>query len=253
MPIANGQYLRWTVKQRQYGKPIFNSIDYKLVLGDGIPIDEINSDLRSHWGTWIRQQQVDDLGAEEYTLREYHRVTNEPPESEGGLETIKHHFAEEHTIIGAPDLGFLNDNPLPTFVAVSAAKIGSGLTTALTEAAGQTPNLPKDSKMTGGIRIAGISEDHTKNGQGNELATVLGGNWLGSWQAALTELIAPSFRWGATVNYTLQMQIRSDYGPGGVARVAGGAASIRFRPVSAISVNRRVGSQITRKQSRTEN
>lgn len=253
MPIANGKYLRWTVKQRQYGKPIFNSIDYKLVLGDGIPIDEINSDLKSHWGTWIRGQQVNDLGVEEYKLQEYSHVTNEPPETEGGLETIKHHFAEEHTLLGAPDLGALGDNPLPTFVAVSAAKIGSGLTTALTEAGGLTPNLPKDTRMTGGIRIGGISEDHTKDGQGNELATVLGANWLGSWQAAITELIAPSFRWGATVPYALQMQIRSDYGPGGIARVEGGGARIRFRPVSAVSVNRRVGSQITRKQSRTEN
>jgi len=248
MAVANGTYLRFKVRQQQYLQEVLNVVDYKLFEGDDIPIEEICSDLRSHWKTWILSSQVDDLKVVDWELSAYHHVTDEGAGTEEDPLRIKIHFGESHIINGGADAGLLGDNPLPTFVAVSGSKTGSGLTTELTEAAGQTPNLVKDTPMRGGIRFGGISEDHTKDAQGNELATVVGSNWLGSWQAAATELVAPQFRYGATVLYRLQMQIRSDYGPGGVARVSGGSARIRFRPVSGIVINPYVGSQTTRKQ-----
>jgi len=248
MAIANGSFLRWTVKCEQYLQEVSNSIDYRLAVGNDLPLEECCEDLRSIWRTWVLGRQHSDLHVVEYKLQVYGGPSDYLPE-DAEKRRIRHNFTDEFIRPGLGDGGALGGTPLPTFVAVTARKITTGLPRRLLYTGDITSPNALDSRFRGGIRFGAITETQTKDAQGNELATVTGSNWLNSWQSSVDILKQLAMQEGVVGQaYRLDMQVRSDYATGNNIRGLEGASSILFREVSSIAVSKFVGSQTSRKQ-----
>jgi len=251
MAVNTGDFWRIEIVQEQYLQAVTTRLDYRVVNANAVDTAELANDFVSHWRSWILSWQTQDLHGVRYRFRRYGTLL---APAAGGI-SLRPRFAENYVVDAVPgtDDGQKNEAPLPTYATASARKVGGGSTRSF-NASGAVADFSPDVKFVGRIGVGGLTEDQTQDGQGNKLAVVTGANWLNTWRQSMEQIRALNFRFGTLGGtYQLQMQVRSDYGPGGgggspTPRTIGGQGAIVFRDVSSISVSQFLGSQLTRKQ-----
>lgn len=262
-----GDFIRIKVNGSAFNQSVVNTFDYKAGGANneaGIFLDIFSQE----WRKWICNLLSNFYQVHSYVLQVYDRLTYVPA-SGGNPAKLKLWWVETtRRDGGSSDAGVQNANPLPTFVAASGRKTVTGQVIRF-DSRGVTSSVSADTRMRGGCRFSPLTEDQTKDSQGNEfadafLASVSGtailnpfatnrANWLSGWRHAVEQLrlITTQATLGGTAS-TMQMQIASLRGPGNVIRTrtvgADTVPSIYFSEVSSIGVSRYVGKQGTRQQ-----
>lgn len=265
-----GDFCQIKVLGSAFNQSIINTFDYKIG-GSENPGSVFLDIFAQEWRRWICNLLSTAYQVAAYTYQVYERteyvpaVTNPKP----APAKIKLWFIDKTRLDGgSADAGRQNANPLPTFVGASARKTCTGEVALFRSRDHIAAGIP-DTRIRGSSRFGPLTEDQTKNDQGNEFADTLlasvnpqnvfnpfatnRANWLSGWRHACEQLreITTQATLGGTTS-TMKLQVVSLRGPKGVIRTqtVDGVVYpvIFFSPVSSFGVSRYVGKQGSRQQ-----
>lgn len=265
--INVGDYMQIKVNGSAFNQAVNNVFDYRAsgAANEGNIFLDI---FRQEWRRWIVYLLSNKYQVHSYSLQVYDRLEYVPPTGPDAAK-LKIWWADKAKLEGdANDVGKQNANPLPSTIAISARKTVTGAATAF-RGRGTAILVGADTRMKGSCRLGPLTEDQTRDDNGNELAdTFLASinplaignpfaanraNWLSGWRYALEQMrhiTTQSFGFGTSS--TMEMQVVSLRGPDNTIRrvdVSGTMTpQILFSTVSAFGCSRYVGKQGSRQQ-----